>query len=212
MFTGLVEALGAVGDVQPDGPGRWLTIVEPTIAADAPLGASVAINGVCLTVVRREADSLRFQAGPETLSLSNLGELRAGDPINLERSLKVGDRLGGHIVQGHVDGIGRLAQRLPDKDWETLWFSCPIELTRQMIRKGSIAVDGVSLTLVDVEEGQFSVALIPHTLAVTTLGKKALGASVNLEIDMFGKYVRNYLEQLVLPIPPACPPPARAQP
>lgn len=198
MFTGLVEALGAVREVRRDGPGRWLTIVEPTIAADAPLGASIAINGVCLTVVERDADWLRFQAGPETLRLTNLGELRAGDPVNLERALKVGDRLGGHIVQGHVDGIGQLARRIPEKDWETLWFACPIHLSRQMIRKGSIAVDGVSLTIVEVADAQFSVALIPHTLAVTTLGKKEIGATVNLEADMFGKYIRSYLEQLTL--------------
>lgn len=196
MFTGLVEALGAVRDVQTDGPGRWLTIVEPTVAADAPIGASVAINGVCLTVVEAGPDWLRFQAGPETLRLTNLGELQVGEPVNLERSLKVGDRLGGHIVQGHVDGVGQIDRRLPEKEWETLWFACPVELTRQMIPKGSVAVDGVSLTLVDVEEGSFSVALIPHTLAATTLGKKGVGAKVNLEVDMFGKYVRRYMEQV----------------
>lgn len=198
MFTGLVEALGTVREVEPDGPGRMLTIVEPGIAADASLGASIAINGVCLTVVAGGRDWLRFQAGPETLRLTNLGELKPGDPVNLERSLKVGDRLGGHIVQGHVDGVGTVDARLPEKDWETIWFACPNDMTDQMIRKGSITVDGVSLTLVDVERGRFSVALIPHTLAVTTLGKKPVGASVNLELDMFGKYIRKYLEQLHL--------------
>lgn len=199
MFTGLVETLGTVRDVQPDGPGRWLTVVAPLVAADAPLGASVAINGCCLTVVEGGVDWLRFQAGPETLRLTNLGELSPGDVVNLERPLRLGDRLGGHIVQGHVDGVGRIASRHAEQDWETVWFTCPPELSRQMIKKGSIAVDGVSLTLVDVEPGRFSVALIPHTLAVTTLGRKQPGATVNLETDMFGKYVVQYLEQLALP-------------
>lgn len=199
MFTGLVEALGTVRAVADEGPGRTLTISEPTIAADAPLGASIAINGCCLTVVATGPDWMRFQAGPETLRLTNLGELQPGAAVNLERSLKVGDRLGGHIVQGHVDGLGTLDARLPEKEWETVWFACPPIMTDQMIRKGSIAVDGVSLTLVDVEPGRFSVALIPHTLAATTLGTKPVGAAVNLELDLFGKYVRKYLEQLCLP-------------
>ena len=198
MFTGLVEALGTVRDVSYDGTGMLLRIEEPTIATQLQLGASVAINGVCLTVVALDYQSFSFQAGPETLNLANLGELRPGAKVNLERSLRLGDRLGGHIVQGHVDGVGRIARRLRQGEWETLWFTCESALTRPMIRKGSITVDGVSLTLVDVADASFSVALIPHTMAVTTLGFKQPGDSVNLEIDMFAKYVFKCLEQMAL--------------
>jgi riboflavin synthase len=200
MFTGLVEALGTVHAVNADGEGRLLEIAEARIAPEMTLGESVAVNGVCLTVVATSVDTFRFEAGPETLRLTNLGQLVPGSRVNLERSLRAGDRLGGHIVQGHVDGVGQLDKRYRAGDWETLWFSCPAELTRQMVRKGSIAVDGVSLTLVDLNDSAFSVALIPHTLAVTTLGIKALGDSVNLETDLFAKYVRKYMEALHTPL------------
>jgi riboflavin synthase len=198
MFTGLVEALGTVRAIHSEGAGRNLTIAEPTIAADLPLGASVAINGVCLTVVEVADTSFHFQVGPETLRLTNLGELKTGDRVNLERSLRLGDRLGGHLVQGHVDGLGQLDRRELEGEWEMLRFRCGLELTRQMVRKGSIAVDGVSLTLVDVGPDFFSVALIPHTLAVTTLGFKKPGDTVNLETDLFAKYIGKYLDQLSL--------------
>ncbi|MSU76977.1 MAG: riboflavin synthase [Gemmataceae bacterium] len=200
MFTGLVERLGTVRSVTTDGTGTLLHIEEPTIAADLPIGASVAVNGVCLTVVARDDWAFLFQAGPETLRLTNLSELRAGARVNLERALRIGDRLGGHIVQGHVDGVGTIARRERQGDWETIWFDCPPDLARQMIRKGSITVDGVSLTLVDVTPTQFSVALIPHTLAVTMLGFKQPGDKVNLEIDMFAKYVFKCIEQMERPI------------
>ena len=198
MFTGLVESLGTVREVSSDGTGTLLRIEEPTLARDAPLGASIAINGVCLTVVAADDRSFSFQAGPETLKLTNLGELLPGMKVNLERALRVGDRLGGHIVQGHVDGVGSIARRERSGEWECVWFACPPELTRQMIRKGSITVDGISLTLVDVLADQFSVALIPHTLDITTLGFKLPGDRVNLEIDLFAKYVFKCLEQMVL--------------
>ncbi len=166
------------------------------LAPDLSLGDSVAVNGVCLTVVGVEIEKFRFEVGPETLSLTNLGQLMPGSRTNLERALRVGDRLGGHIVQGHIDGVGQLVKRDRDGDWETIWISCPVELTRQMVRKGSIAVDGVSLTLVSVTADMFSVALIPHTLTVTTLGLKTAGESVNLETDLFAKYVAKYMEAL----------------
>jgi riboflavin synthase len=199
MFTGIVETLGTVREVSSDGTGTLLRIEAPALAKDSPLGASVAINGVCLTVVAADDTTFAFQAGPETLKLTNLGELKPGMQVNLERPLRVGDRLGGHIVQGHVDGVGTIERRERQADWETVWFRCDPALTRQMIRKGSITVDGISLTLVDVEPGRFSVALIPHTLAVTTLGFKKAGDAVNLEIDMFAKYVFKCLEEMVLP-------------
>ena len=193
MFTGLVEALGAVREVTADGAGRDLVIEAPTLAAGLALGESVAVNGCCLTIVAHEAVTCRFQAGPETLRRTNLGDLHPGDRVNLERSLRVGDRLGGHIVQGHIDGVGRVERLLSDGDWVLFWFSCPPELSAQMVTKGSVAVDGVSLTLVDVEDGRFSVALIPHTLADTTLGLKKPGDPVNLETDLLAKYVQKCL-------------------
>ena len=193
MFTGLIEALGVVREVIPTGAGRDLVIETPTIAADLALGESVAVNGCCLTVVVHDAETCRFQASPETLRRTNLGDLKIGDRVNLERSLRIGDRLGGHIVQGHIDGVGRIERLLSDGDWVLFWFSCPLELAAQMVSKGSVAVDGVSLTLVEVEESRFSVALIPHTLAQTTLGIKRPGDAVNLETDLMAKYVQKYL-------------------
>jgi riboflavin synthase len=157
------------------------------------MGESVAVNGACLTVVECDAESFQFQAGPETLLRTNLGELVAGDRVNLERALRLCDRLGGHLVQGHVDGVGRIAERSRQGEWETVWFSSPSELTRQMVRKGSIAVDGVSLTLVEVAADRFSVMLIPHTLENTTLGFKQSGATVNLETDLIAKYVQRLM-------------------
>ena len=193
MFTGLVEALGCVACVEPDGAGRLLAVAEPRLAAELAVGESVAVNGACLTVVHRDGDTFRFQAGPETLRRTNLGELAPGDRVNLERSLRLSDRLGGHLVQGHVDGLGHIALRERQGDWEVVWFSCPAELAAQMVPKGSVAVDGVSLTLVEVEAERFSVALIPHTLANTTLGFKPVGAAVNLETDILAKYVGKLL-------------------
>lgn len=195
MFTGLVEALGIVQAVDQEGAGKRLIVVAPTLAPDLKVGASVAINGVCLTVVEKTGTTLHFQAGPETLTRTNLGALTPGDRVNLERPLRLGDRLDGHLVQGHVDGTGQVAQRQKagTEDWELVWFTCPRVLTDQMVGKGSVAVDGVSLTLVDVEAGRFSVALIPHTLANTTLGFKQPGAVVNLETDLFAKYAWKFL-------------------
>jgi riboflavin synthase len=188
MFTGLVEALAPVERVEVEGDGRALVVAAP-FAAELALGESVAINGACLTVVAHDDRICRFQAGPETLRRTNLGELKPGDRANLERALRVGDRLGGHLVQGHVDGLGRVASRQRQGEWEVVWFSCPAELAAQVVSKGSVTVDGVSLTVVDVTADRFSVALIPHTLAQTTLGFKRPGASVNLETDVLAKYV-----------------------
>src|SRR5256714_2160369 len=164
MFTGLIETLGAVQQVQPSGPGRRLTLSASPLIEGTQLGDSVVINGACLTVVDIQGDSLSFEAGPETLAKTNLGELTPGDRVNLERALRVGDRLGGHLVQGHVDGVGRVAERSRQGEWEVVWFACAPELTAQMVPKGSVALDGVSLTIVDVTADRFSVALIPHTL------------------------------------------------
>src|SRR5262249_46757820 len=140
MFTGLVEALGNVEGVEDGGDGRRL-IVAAFFAAELSLGESVAVNGCCLTVVARDESTCSFQAGPETLSRTNLGDLKPGDRVNLERSLRLGDRLGGHLVQGHVDGVGRVAERLPQGEWETIWFGVPGDLAKYLVAKGSVAVD-----------------------------------------------------------------------
>lgn len=193
MFTGLVQFLSEVVAVEPEGPGVWLVVRERALAESESVGASIAINGCCLTAVEIGGDLLTFQAGSETLSRTNLGALRPGSRVNLERSLRVGDPLGGHYVAGHVDAVGTVYSRADSADWATFWFTAPPSLTRQMASKGSIAVDGVSLTLVEVAAERFSVALIPHTLALTTLGARRVGDRVNLETDLLAKYVERQL-------------------
>lgn len=159
------------------------------------MGDSVSINGCCLTVVAISEKQLTFQAGTETLAKTNLGGFEIGSEVNLERALRAGDRLGGHYVSGHIDGTGRVAARNDDGEWAEFRFAVPKELTSQMASKGSIAVDGVSLTLVDVLENEFSVALIPHTLQVTTLGRLQVGDTVNIETDILAKYVQQQLNR-----------------
>jgi riboflavin synthase len=194
VFTGLVQSLGTVRQVAPEGPGVRLVIADEAVAGSAKLGDSVAINGCCLTVVAIDGADLAFEAGPETLRRTNLGRLKPGDFVNLESSLRIGESLGGHLVSGHIDAIGRLERRHDDGQWRTMWFSVPDGLTRQMASKGSVAVDGVSLTLVDVEANRFSVALIPHTLAATALGNLQTGDEVNIETDLLAKYVERQLK------------------
>jgi riboflavin synthase len=194
MFTGLVEHLGAIHHVEHRSPGLRLIVRAGTLTEDAQIGDSVAINGCCLTIVWQESELLGFDAGAETLSRTNLGRLQPESPVNLERSLKVGDRLGGHFVSGHIDATGTLVKRRDDGQWSSFTFRVPRPLTRQLASKGSIAVDGVSLTLVDVGLETFSVALIPHTLAMTTLGRLEIGSIVNLETDLLAKYVERQLE------------------
>lgn len=193
MFTGLVETMGQVHALEPRTAGVRLVIDAPTIAEGIQIGDSIANNGCCLTVVQINATLLGFDAGPETLACTNLGQKQVGDNINLERSICLGERLGGHLVTGHVDGLGELVKREDDQDWSTFWFKAPPELSRQMASKGSITVDGISLTLVDVTATQFSVALIPHTLEVTTLGELQVGDQVNLETDLLAKYVERQM-------------------
>ncbi len=199
MFTGLVEGMGRIAALTPEGPGLRLDVTAPTEmlgSGDADrcrLGESVAINGCCLTVVAIDNDVWSFQAGTETLSKTNLGQLQVGDPVNLERALPANARLGGHFVQGHVDGVGAVHGIHRDGDWITMTFRVPETLAAQMVPKGSITVDGVSLTVVTVTATTFSIALIPHTLAVTTLGVRKLGDCVNLETDILGKYVRQFM-------------------
>lgn len=197
MFTGLVEGQGIVRVLKQEPAGLRLTIVPESdcFAADSvAIGDSISICGCCLTVVQIADDALDFEAGTETLSRTNLGKLRKGDRVNLERSLAVGARLGGHFVQGHIDAVATVDQIDRSDEWVDMWFRIDPTLTRQMVVKGSIAVDGISLTLVNVEADRFSVALIPHTLSVTTLGQRHPGDPVNIELDILGKYVARLLE------------------
>jgi riboflavin synthase len=193
VFTGLVQGLGTVQTLVSEGPGVRLTVSEPEIALRTTVGDSVAINGCCLTAVTVADGAMAFEAGAETRKRTNLGRLKPGDAVNLETSLRLGDALGGHLVTGHIDGLGTVSERVDDEKWCTMWFRAAPGLLRQMASKGSIAIDGVSLTLVDVEDQRFSVALIPHTLAVTTLGRRRLGDEVNLETDVLAKYVERQL-------------------
>ncbi len=196
MFTGLVEGMGVVESIRIQPPGMRLSIEMGEHAKGVALGDSIAINGCCLTVVEQRGSILAFDAVPETLSRTNLGRLTPGVAVNLERSLRVGDRMGGHFVTGHIDGQGWVNAREEGQEWSYFWFECSEALTKQMASKGSITVDGVSLTLVSVERTRFSVALIPHTLAVTTLGRRAVGDPVNLETDLLAKYVARLYESL----------------
>jgi riboflavin synthase len=193
MFTGLIEALGTVHTVSSDGTGGAALSVAVPFASEVELGESIAINGCCLSVVSVSPDACSFQVGPETLAKTNLGRLQRGDRVNLERSLRVGDRMGGHMVTGHIDAVGTIAERIAQGDWETVWFAGPAEVIAQLVPKGSVAVDGVSLTVVEVQQGRFSVMLIPVTLAATTLGIKAVGAEVKLETDLIGKHVAQWM-------------------
>lgn len=199
MFTGLVESVGKVTSVEEQPPGRKLTIAAPKFrdsepTRDVKLGDSIAINGCCLTVIQIEGDDLTFEAGEETLSRTNLGELKNGSSVNLERSLAVGDRMGGHYVTGHIDCLGKLIERIDDPPWANLKFSVPDSFAQQIVAKGSIAVDGISLTVVEAGDDFFTVALIPHTLDVTTLGGRQVGDRINLETDLLAKYVQRTLQ------------------
>lgn len=194
MFSGIVEALGTVAELRSEPPGCRIIVRESRIAAETKVADSISVNGCCLTVVEVDGHTFGFQAGPETLSRTNLGDLKTGSPVNLERALAVGGRLGGHFVSGHIDGVGHLLERRDHGEWSDFFFQVPRPLAAQMATKGSIAVDGVSLTIVDSEPDRFSVALIPFTLAVTTLGRLQPGDKVNLETDILAKYVQRLVE------------------
>lgn len=198
MFTGLVEGQGTVRSLKKDSVGLRITIAPCSTSfavSELSLGESISICGCCLTVVEIHDNVMDFEAGEETLAKTNLGGLEQGDRVNLERALAAGDRLGGHFVQGHVDGTAVVEEITRHEDWVDMSFGCSGELTCLMVPKGSVAVDGVSLTLVDVEPDRFSVALIPHTLEITTLGGRGPGDLVNIEADILGKYVSKFVRQ-----------------
>lgn len=206
MFTGLIEALGTIDKLITEPHGLRLAIRSPLFrqttetgqsgvnSSKISIGDSIAINGCCLTAVVLNEDLVEFQAGEETLRKTNLGVLREGSKVNLERSLKVGDRMGGHFVTGHIDGQGKIRKIEQQGEWAYYYFDVPSHLISHLASKGSIAVDGISLTVVDVDSLGFSVALIPHTLQATTLGTKSVGDSINLETDILAKYVARQLE------------------
>lgn len=194
MFTGIVEELGTVIALERKGEAARLTVSAKAVIDDLRPGESIAVDGVCLTVVTRLGQTFSADLSPETLHRSTLGGLKAGDRVNLERPLRFGDRLGGHLVLGHVDGVGTIVQVTPLGDGYLFRFTYPPELEGLLVFKGSIAVDGISLTIADLEPGFFSVAVIPHTFQVTTLGVKRVGAKVNLEADILGKYVAKQLQ------------------
>lgn len=195
MFTGLIEGMGRVEGIVGDTGGRRLTIAWSEIPAGEPLelGESVAVSGCCLTVVGIKGKTFDVQAGPETLARTNLGRRQIGDRVNLERALKVGARMGGHFVQGHVDTTAVVRERRQEGEWDFFTFQIEPTWTPLLVSKGSIAVDGVSLTLVDVWPDTFSVMLIPHTLAMTTMGTCQPGDRVNIEVDIIAKHVQKLM-------------------
>lgn len=219
MFSGLIEAKSQIVALLPEPGGVRLQLAMPASFDDISLGDSIAVQGCCLTVIELPSQPGRqptgsgpsgdategvfsFQAGRETLARTSLGTRRPGDWLNLERSLSLGDRIGGHLVTGHVDGQGQLLSREDEAEWSTMVFGAAVALMRQMASKGSITIDGVSLTLVDVTDESFSVALIPHTLQHTTLGELKPGDQVNLETDLLAKYVQRQLDFATTPLHP----------
>ena len=201
MFTGIVEELGTVEAVEDQGDAIRLTIRAATVLEDAGLGDSIAVNGCCLTVAARTEDTWTADVMQETLDKTSLYGVAPGDRVNLERAVTVEKRLGGHIVQGHVDGVGTVVSRTPSEHWEVVEIAMPAELARYLVDKGSITVDGVSLTVVEAGDDRFTVSLIPETLARTTLGFRGTGDRVNLETDVIAKHVERllaggYLERL----------------
>ncbi|TLQ47075.1 riboflavin synthase [Streptomyces marianii] len=193
MFTGIVEELGEVTAVEDLGDASRFRVRGPVVTEGAKHGDSIAVNGVCLTVVEAADGEFTADVMAETLKRSGLGALDAGSRVNLERPMVADGRFGGHIVQGHVDGTGTVVERTPSEHWEIVKVSLPAELSRYVVEKGSITVDGVSLTVVDAGRDHFTVSLIPTTLALTTLGTKQPGDPVNLEVDVVAKYVERML-------------------
>jgi riboflavin synthase len=207
MFTGIIEELGQVVRLDPGADSARVTVHGPLVTADAVPGASISVNGVCLTVVELDADTFTADVMAQTLALSSLVSAAPGVPVNLERPVPAGGRLGGHIVQGHVDGTGTVLERVPGDGWELLRIAIPAALSRYVVAQGSIAVDGVSLTVADLDDHAASesgesgvgcvitVSLIPETLTRTTLGHRAVGEWVNLEVDVLAKYVERLTDR-----------------
>jgi riboflavin synthase len=193
MFTGIIEYLGKVTQIKKQTDSAVIVVDIAQMSKDVNSGDSIAINGACLTVTHIKGSEVSFDVSTETLSKTTIGELKTSDRVNVESSLRIGDKLGGHFVTGHVDGVGAINRKESETGQCTMWFSVSKELANMMIKKGSVAVDGISLTIVDLEEKSFSVALIPYTLEETSLGFKKVGQKVNIETDMLGKWVKRIL-------------------
>jgi riboflavin synthase len=194
MFTGIIEVMGTVTGIEDTGGGRRLLIEAGDLSRDMEVGGSMAVNGVCLTAVSIEAGGVAVEAVLETLGRSNLGEVGLGDAVNLERPMRADGRFDGHIVQGHVDGVATVRSISEEGDSVRMWLDVPQRLRRYLVEKGSVAVDGVSLTVSGVDGSGFEVVLIPHTLQVTVFGSRAVGDQVNLEMDVLAKYVERLIE------------------
>jgi len=195
MFTGIVEERGRVASLEDLGDAMRVRIRADKVLQDSDLGASISVNGICLTVAERGDDWFEADVMAETLRRTSLGQLVTDSPVNLERAARVDSRLGGHIVQGHVDGTGEVAAIEPSEQWTVMAIAVPADLTHYMVEKGSITVDGVSLTIVSVTEDQFTISLIPTTLAETNLGAKQVGDRVNIEVDVLAKYVEKLMQR-----------------
>ena len=194
MFSGIVEEMGAVKSVEKGLAGARMSILASTVLQELQIGESVSVSGTCLTVTGMEEQDFSIDVSSETLNRTTLGSVTTGTPVNLERAMRLNDRLGGHLVSGHVDGIGLLRGREQDGNAMHLTIEAPEDILRYCIQKGSITVDGISLTINGVSERSFTVAIIPHTAKVTTIGLKQIGDSVNLETDLIGKYVERLLQ------------------
>ena len=194
MFTGIIEELGRVAAIENLGDSVRLTIAGPLVVSDVHRGDSIAVNGTCLTAVEYTTDGFTADVMQETLNRTSLARLKVGDPVNLERAMTAATRFGGHVVQGHVDGVGQIISREPSENWEWVRVSVPAELMKYVVLKGSITIDGVSLTINEVGEDFVGLSLIPETLRLTTLGSKQPGDTVNLEADVMAKHIERLLE------------------
>ncbi len=194
MFTGIIEEIGVVDSVSVEQSSGSLGIKAGAILDDCRLGDSIAVNGVCLTICRQEQQVLYFDVSPETFRRSNLGTLQRGDQVNLERAMAANGRFGGHLVSGHIDGTGKITSRIREANAVLFTFSTPLDISRFTVEKGSIAVDGISLTITGCDRESFSVAVVPHTLQQTILGNKQPGQTVNLEIDQVAKYIYAFMQ------------------
>ena len=195
MFTGIIEAVGTLAGIRRGGQSARLTVHAPGVAESVEMGDSVAVNGICLTAVAREGVNLSFDAVPETIQRTSLKAARVGDRVNLERALAAGQRMGGHFVQGHVDGAGIIQSIKPEDNARVLSIALPPDLARYLIPKGSVSVDGVSLTVMDANPESFTVSIIPHTWEHTNLKDRRTGDSVNIEVDMLAKYVEKLINR-----------------
>ncbi len=193
MFTGIIQGLGTIKSIRPSGQGLVFSIQPDFLLEDPEEGESIAVNGVCLTATTVSKDLFTMDVSPETLSRSTLGGLKPGDRVNLERALRLSDRLGGHLVSGHVDGVGRILEKQRLSQFNLYTVSIPQGLDRYIIEKGSVAIDGISLTVNSCGNGRFQVAIIPHTAKLTTMGFREVGDKVNIEVDIIGKYIEKLL-------------------